>query len=127
MKAAPGKNPETALDQGQSTESDEAQATFDQFARDLREQVRSTGEDRSRLGDVDGFDEGLELIAELSPGEVVTADIIRPRQRIGTPAVLGSVFRRAAALGLIQPAGVTTAQAVSAHGRLVRTWLRAGG
>jgi hypothetical protein len=105
----------------------EAQASLDQYARDLRERARPTGEDRSRVGDVDGFDEALELIGTFVPGEIITADIIRGQRRIGTPAILGSALRHAAAIGLIQPADVTTAQAVSTHGRLIRTWRRAGG
>ncbi len=118
----PGSTETVNLVDDSNTESQAP--TLEDYRSQIVRAAREQGERGSRIADLDGFEEGIELIAELSSGEVVTADIIRPRQRIGTPAVLGSVFRRAAAMGLIQPAGVTTAQALSTHGRLVRVWRR---
>jgi hypothetical protein len=100
------------------------QATLEDYRADLAQRARSTGEERSRLADVDGHDETLRIIESSPAGAIVSADDVRRRQRVGTPAVLGSAFRRAAGLGLLEIYGVTTAQAVPAHGRLTRTWQR---
>jgi hypothetical protein len=88
------------------------------------EQATTTGMERSRLADRNGLDEAIRIIESFPPGAIITADEIRSMQRVGSPRVLGSAFRRAAALDLIRIEGVTTAQAVSAHGRLARSWRR---
>jgi hypothetical protein len=101
----------------------EVQAAFDEYASDLREQVRSTGEDRSRIGDLDGFDEARRLIRELAEtGGEFDVDDIRGLQRVGSPQVLGAAFGALRREGVIEVAGYTIATAIPAHGRLIRRW-----
>jgi hypothetical protein len=100
------------------------QAILDDYRTALTQRARSTGENRSRLADFDGSDEALRIIESFPPGAIVSADDVRLLQRVGTPAILGSAFRRAARLELIEVFGTTTARSIPAHSRLQRTWQR---
>ena len=98
------------------------QLNLEDFMRSEAQRVGVSGQRRTAQADPDGFDEALQLIGSFPAGTVISADTVRPRQRVGTPAVLGSAFRAAARLGIIAPHGFTTADAIRSHGRIQRTW-----
>jgi hypothetical protein len=100
------------------------QLGLDTYRRVLADGARSTSEEAARLADLDGLDEARSIIRSFPPGSIVSADDVRWRQMKGTPAVLGPAFREAARLGLFEPYGVTTAQALRSRGRIQRTWQR---
>lgn len=95
----------------------------DAYREEVSRLAAATGMGRSRTADADGFDEALGIIRELAQsGEVFSANDARPRQLLGSPAVLGAAFARARREGWIEAAGTTTARAIQRHGSLTRTW-----
>lgn len=95
----------------------------DEYRAGLAKRAQETGRSRAIAADADGYEEALELIRDLAQsGEVFSADDVRARQRIGSPAVLGPAFKAARREGLIEPVGVDVSANVSQHGGLLRAW-----
>lgn len=99
------------------------QATLDGYASTLSAAARTEGERSSRNSDPDGSAEARRIILDLlDAGLEVTADDIRPRLEVGTPAVIGAAFGSLAREGLIEIVGYERSRAPSRHAGLVRRW-----
>jgi hypothetical protein len=119
MKAAPGKNPETALAQEQDT----AQVTFEDYRAGLTTAAVNHGTQAARRADPYGFQGALEAIRDAAQIHYTfTADDVRWPVRGNE---LGSAFRTLAQAGGIECMGYAVSKRPKAHGHLVRVW-RAG-
>jgi hypothetical protein len=113
MKAAPGKNYETALDQGH----DNAQVTLMEYLDVLNVQVREHGEEAARRGDPDAFDDAIAAIRECV-GLFSADDIVFP----GSRTVFGAAFNYLRKAGEIECIGYAISRRAARHGGLCRQW-----
>ena len=93
---------------------------FADYARKLAERARDTGIDVAERWDPDWADNALAWIANLEAGVEITADDLR--SALGASRAVGSVFRKAAKLGLITFVGFATSTAATRHGAPTRLW-----
>jgi hypothetical protein len=119
---APGTNPEATHRQGQSTESDEAQGTFEDYREALTRQLYNHGSTTARLSDPDGFAGAIEAIRDAAAAgyEFTSDQVVWP---VRGPE-LGSAFRTLAQAGEIECCGYAVSRRPKAHGHLVRVWRR---
>lgn len=86
--------------------------------------LAAEGMSRAAMADRGWLPIAAEVIEELAAaGEEFSAENVRARAGSPvSPALVGAAFKIARLRGVIEPAGLATAQRAVSHGRLLRTW-----